>query len=82
MPRYFFHTSDGARCCDEDGTELEDVGAARQCAVRYLADLLDDDPTEFLHDHWLSVDVSDAAGLTLFNVSAITADAPAALPKS
>jgi len=39
MPRYFFHVFDDASVIDEEGQELDDVAAARTCAVRSAREL-------------------------------------------
>ena len=40
MPRYYFHSEDGRRFPDEEGTELPSDDAARLEAVRVLGELL------------------------------------------
>ena len=66
MPRYFFHTADGAAHHDVEGTELADDGAARIEATRTLGQLIDLSPAEFWSAGSLSMRVTNEAGLTLF----------------
>jgi hypothetical protein len=86
VPNYFFHTEDGRRLCDEDGTELPGIEAAKIEAVRFLCERLHDDPAELWDSGAWRVLVQDDRMTTLFiiDVSVITAAAfpLSALPKS
>lgn len=62
MPRYFFHTLDGQRYPDEEGTELPDLVSARRRATRVLAELLKEQPDDFLGAGHLQVLVTDEQG--------------------
>lgn len=62
MPRYFFHTLDGRRYPDEEGTELPDIVSARRKATRVLAELLKEQPDDFLGAGRLQVLVTDEQG--------------------
>ena len=79
MPRYFFHTEDGERLCDPEGTELPDIEAAKVEAVRYLAQRLDNDPDELWRTGNWRIIVQDESALTLFIVD-VTAILSAAFP--
>ncbi|HSV03413.1 MAG TPA: hypothetical protein VLI41_09425 [Phenylobacterium sp.] len=59
MPKYYFHTEDGRRYPDEDGTDLPDLEAARLKATRILAELLKEQPRELLETGRLRVEVTD-----------------------
>lgn len=68
MATYYFHTEDGHPHDDEFGVDLDTQDAARQEAVRMLADLIKDRPEEVLKNgHWQVV-VADDAGRSLFRV--------------
>jgi hypothetical protein len=43
MPRYFFHIDDHPSERDTEGVDLEDDAAARQEALGYLAQIVEDD---------------------------------------
>lgn len=59
MPRFFFHTLDGGRHEDAEGTELPDIAAARVAAVRYGGALLSDDPEILWNGGELRIEVTD-----------------------
>jgi len=59
MPRYFFHTQDGRRYPDDEGTELPDLESARLEATRIMAELLKEQPQGFLDTGRLRVEVTD-----------------------
>ena len=44
MPRYFFHTANGSRERDEEGTELLDHNAARREAIKLAGAVLSEQP--------------------------------------
>ena len=48
MPRYFFHLNDGHTALDAEGTELADLNAARQEAVRFSGEVLREGPGDSL----------------------------------
>jgi hypothetical protein len=66
MPRYFFHTEDGERVRDEEGTELPDNHAARNEAVVAMADLVKWNPEKFWKDETFRLTVTDENGLVLY----------------
>lgn len=65
MHRYYFHTEDGHRLEDEDGTLLPSDDAARLEAVRVLGELLREKPEMFWAHERFDVTVTDDAGATL-----------------
>lgn len=77
MPRYFFHTADGSRQRDEEGTELRDQQAARTEAVRFAGALMGDRPDMLWDGHDFRVEVTDEAKHLLFTVITLVVDAPA-----
>jgi hypothetical protein len=62
MPRYFFHTVDGRRYPDEDGSELADMAAVRRKATLILGELLKEQPSELWDTGRLKVEVVDLKG--------------------
>jgi hypothetical protein len=62
MPRYYFHTSDGARDEDDVGVVLSDAAAARREAIRYGGSLLDD-PEIIDANGGLRIEVVDEDGV-------------------
>ena len=77
MARYFFHSEDGRRISDEEGTELATLAAARIEAVRVLGDLLKEDPGHVLATGGLQLTVTDEAGLIYFALDLSATDAAA-----
>ncbi|MHA4835888.1 DUF6894 family protein [Sphingopyxis sp. MSC1_008] len=63
MPRYYFHTSDGARDEDDVGVVLSDAAAARREAIRYGGSLLHDDPEIIDANGGLRIEVVDEDGV-------------------
>lgn len=72
VPRYYFHTEDGERLCDPDGTQLSGIEAAKKEAVRCLSERLDNDPRELWETGAWRVIVQDEKGLTLFIIDVST----------
>ena len=62
MPHYFFDTGDGDLDRDGEGIDLEDDGAARIAAVRYLGAVLSDAPGELTRNGIFRVSVRSADG--------------------
>lgn len=62
MPTYHFHTEDGRRMEDEEGTHLPSDDAARFEAVRVLGELLREKPELFWDHERFTVTVVDEAG--------------------
>ena len=77
MPRYFFHTADGFRERDTEGTELLSLNAARREAVRFAGAVLNDQPEIVWDGHEFRVEVTDHTDLMLFTVTVFATNAPA-----
>ena len=77
MARYFFHSEDGHRIPDEEGTELPTLAAARIEAVRVLGDLLKEDPEHLLATGGMRLTVTDDVGLIYFALDLSATDAAA-----
>jgi len=77
MPTFYFHTEDGERVADTDGSDLADIEAAKDAAVQILAESLRGNSDLFWRHEGFSVIVTDDNALTLFslNVSATMAAA-------
>ena len=81
MPRYFFHTADGSRDRDTEGTELPDARTARVSAIRYAGDVLSDQPELLWDGRDFRVEVTTEEGDLLFTIITLAVDAPAAEAK-
>jgi hypothetical protein len=68
MPRFFFHTEDGATFPDQDGTELEDLAAAKTAALTTLGEILRDDPDLFWAHQRFNLTCADAQGVAYFRI--------------
>jgi hypothetical protein len=70
MPMYYFHLSDDETIVDADGTELFDVGAAREHAAGVARELTANS-TDFLDQNWSgwTMRVHDDGGLELFSLA-------------
>lgn len=77
MPRYFFHTADGSRARDVDGTELPDHGAARKEAIMFAGSSLRDCPDLLWDGRDFRVEVTDEREMLLFTIIMLAVDAPA-----
>lgn len=77
MPRYFFHVEDGDSFPDLQGTELDDLAAARREAVRFAGALLADQPEDFWGNGEWTMRVDDEQGATLFTLQFLARDVPA-----
>lgn len=76
MPRYHFHSADGRRWSDEEGSELASDEAARVEAVRFAGEMLRGNPTElWRHGQW-RVEVTDEENVLLFTIITLAIDAP------
>jgi hypothetical protein len=76
MPRYYFHSADGERDCDQDGTELPDDEAARQAAVAYAGEVLRYGGLSLWeHGQW-RVEVTDQEHRLLFTIITVAVDVP------
>ena len=67
MPMYYFHLFDDEAIVDADGTDLIDVGAAREHATGVARELTANN-TGFLDQNWSewTMRVHDDCGLELF----------------
>lgn len=62
MPRYFFHSCDGAQDIDRVGHDFPDDDAARLEAIRYGGALLSDDPRVVGCNDGLRINVTNEDG--------------------
>jgi hypothetical protein len=74
--KYYFHTADGSRDRDTDGTELPNLAAARRQAIIYAGDCMSHDP-EILNESDFRVEVTDENDLLLITVITLAVNAPA-----
>jgi hypothetical protein len=77
MPRYFFHVSDGDDYPDLHGTELPDLSAARNEAVRFAGALLSDHGEKFWTSGEWTMRVANEDDLTLFQLTFFSTDSAA-----
>ncbi|HEX8413231.1 MAG TPA: hypothetical protein VF637_05020 [Sphingomicrobium sp.] len=77
MPRYFFHVADGCDYPDLQGTELANLSAARQEALRFTGMLLSEKSESFWSGEEWVMRIADAHDLTLFTLTCLANDAPA-----
>lgn len=77
MARYFFHVHDGKDLCDEEGTELPTIEAARSEAARYAGMLLQNPDGDLWSGEPWRMDVTNESGLLLFTLMFLATDAPA-----
>ena len=68
MPTFFFHTEDGERLDDAEGSDLPDLRAAQDAAVQILAESLRGNSRLFWDTQSFRVTVADERGLTLFSL--------------
>ncbi len=68
MPRYFFHIRDDHSEPDLEGTELPDIHAARQTAIRYAGEILNDDAHRVALGQDWRMEVTDGSGLVRFRL--------------
>jgi hypothetical protein len=77
MPRFHFHVHDGYSALDVEGTELADWQAARLEAIRLAGDILKHDAHRIaLGEDW-RIEVTDGAGLILFQMTFLVVESPA-----
>ena len=77
MPSYFFHTADGTRDLDREGTQLPDNAAARKEAIKFAGALMHDQPDILWDGRDYRVEVTNRAGDLLFTIVMLSIDAPA-----
>lgn len=78
--RYFFHTNTTTRYSGDEGLELDTPLEAREEAIRLVGELMRISPSEFWGSRPWGVTVTDAAGLTLWEI-AVEGTAAAAAPQ-
>jgi hypothetical protein len=78
MARYFFHTSNGHRCPDNEGVELDTMAEVQAEAARGCGELLKETAETFWQTQDLTMTVTDDGGLILFTVEIIATMSPAA----
>jgi len=66
MPRYFFHVTDGYSARDAEGTELPDIYAAQDQAIRTSGEILRDMGAEFWNGTEWMLEVTDESDQILF----------------
>ena len=76
MARFFFGLADGTHSPDLEGTELQDITAARLEAVRFASEVLRERPELPWFGHDFRVEVTDADKNLLFTVIILAIDAP------
>jgi len=74
MPRYFFHTLDGACIRDEEGEELANVHAARSEALAVFGEILRYQGDEFWETGKFSVIVTDADRRSVVTLTAVAVE--------
>jgi hypothetical protein len=77
MRRYHFHSEDGVRLTDEEGTELEDADAAMDVAVQVMVEALNHNSQEFWRTRSFRVVVTADGDEWLFTLDLGAIDAPA-----
>jgi len=78
VPRYHFNVEDGHSTIDEVGTELPNLTAARQEAVRAAGALIAEHAGRFWETAEWKVVVTDDKGLVLFTLHFFATDGAAA----
>jgi hypothetical protein len=78
VAKYYFNTADGTRELDRIGTELADRNAARYQAIRFIGDVMSDEPELLADGADFRVEVMDGDQRVLFTVIACTIDGAAA----
>jgi hypothetical protein len=66
MPRYFFHAFDGYSTLDTQGTELPDIYAAQEQAIRTSGEILRDMGGKFWDGTDWKLEMADEHGQVLF----------------
>lgn len=75
--KYHFNDRDGVAHRDPDGLELDSIDDAKTTAVRLLADIITDNPTNFWAHGDHTVSVTDDRGLVLFEIMACVTNSSA-----
>ena len=74
MKRYHFHTSDGRRTCDREGTLLSCDRTAKTEAIKFAGEILRDDSQEIVERGTLLIEVGDDSNTLLFTLVVTVAD--------
>jgi hypothetical protein len=77
MSRFFFHIEHVKVVKDEEGSEHQDVGAAKLHAVKKFAEILSETPQVFWDSDIFRMTVAKADGLVLFTLEMVGSLAPA-----
>ncbi|WP_131117201.1 DUF6894 family protein [Lichenihabitans psoromatis] len=77
MPRFHFNVYDGATSLDQDGTQLENVAAARARGIRLAGALLAEkaDEQSTFSDWWL--EITDGRGMILYRIDILVSESAA-----
>jgi hypothetical protein len=76
MPRFFFHVHDGTSIRDDEGTDLPDIFAAQEEAIRLSGALLGEMGGKFWNGTEWSLEVTDEAGRLLFTLRFVAEEGP------
>jgi hypothetical protein len=76
MPRFFFHVHDGTSIRDDEGTDLPDMFAAQEEAIRLSGALLGEMGGKFWNGTEWSLEVTDDAGRLLFTLRFVAEKKP------
>jgi len=68
VPKYFFHVHDGTSTRDDEGTDLPDIFAAQEEAIRLSGALLGEMGGKFWDGEAWSLEVTDDTGRLLFTL--------------
>jgi hypothetical protein len=75
--RYFFNLAGAVYDPDNEGLELADLEAAKQCAVVHASEVIRDRPALVWTGDEVRVEVTDSNRLVLFTVIVVGVDSPA-----
>ncbi|RYE01519.1 MAG: hypothetical protein EOP61_11000 [Sphingomonadales bacterium] len=75
MPVYHFHIVDGTPTVPPDVLDFANLAAARSEACRLFADLVRENP-KLSHGAELRVQLTDAGGMALFDLTLLVTEAP------
>ncbi|MFD0936720.1 DUF6894 family protein [Methylobacterium trifolii] len=78
MPRYFFNVYDGVSAIDHDGTEFENLAAAKLEALQLIGEILRHHSKSIANGEDWHLEVVDKHALILFRVDLLVTDAPVA----
>lgn len=82
MPRYFFHVIDGSSDRDAEGTELPDIYAAQDEAVRTSGEILRDVGAKFWDGSEWKLEVTDEQDQILLTLRFSAEEHPVLTPPS